>query len=50
MLWRIYGIKRDEVIRGWEKLHDKEPHYLYSLPNIITIIKSRTMTLAGNIE
>jgi hypothetical protein len=39
VLRRIFGPKRDEVKGGWRNLHDEEPHDLYSLPNIIRIIK-----------
>jgi hypothetical protein len=41
MLRRIFGPKRDEVTRGWRKLHDEELHTLNSSPNIIRMIKSR---------
>jgi hypothetical protein len=41
--------KRDEVTGGWRKLHNEELHNLYSLPNIIRIIKSRRMTRAGHV-
>jgi hypothetical protein len=37
----IFGPKRDDVIGGWRKLHNKELHNLYSSPGIIRIIKSR---------
>jgi hypothetical protein len=35
----IFGPKRDEVIGGWRKLHNKELHNLYCSPSIIRIIK-----------
>jgi hypothetical protein len=35
VLRRIFGPKRDEVTRGWRKLHNEELHNLYSSPNII---------------
>jgi hypothetical protein len=35
VLRRILGLKRDEVVGGWRKLHNEEIHNLYSLPNII---------------
>jgi hypothetical protein len=42
VLRRIFGPKRDEVIEEWRKLHNEELHNLYSSPNIIRTIKSRT--------
>jgi hypothetical protein len=50
VLKRIFGIKRDEVIGGWRKLHNEELHELYSSPNIIKIIKSKRMRWAGHVE
>jgi hypothetical protein len=38
---RICGSKRDEVTGEWRKLHNEELHDLYSLPNIVSVIKSR---------
>jgi hypothetical protein len=49
VLRRIFGRKRDEVIRGWRKLHNEELHNLYSLPSIIRMIKSRRMRWAGHV-
>jgi hypothetical protein len=46
---RIYGPKRDEVTRGWKKLHNEELHNLYSLPSVIRIIKSKRMKWAGHV-
>jgi hypothetical protein len=43
VLRRIFGRKRDKVTGDWRKLHNEELHNLYSLPNIIRIIKSRRM-------
>jgi hypothetical protein len=44
VLRRIFGHKRDKVTGEWRKLHKtKEPVDLYSLPNIILVIKSRRM-------
>jgi hypothetical protein len=48
MLTRSFGPKRDEVTGGWRILHNAELHNLYSSPNIIKIIKSRRMRLAGH--
>jgi hypothetical protein len=33
--------------RSWRKLHNDELHSLYSSPNIVRVIKSRTMRWAG---
>jgi hypothetical protein len=41
VLRRIFGLKRDEVIGGWRKLHNEEPHNMYSSPSVIRIMKSR---------
>jgi hypothetical protein len=40
VLTRIFGPSRDEVTRGWRKLHNGELHNLYSSPNIVNVIKS----------
>jgi hypothetical protein len=37
VLRRISGPKRDEVARGWRKLHNEELHNVYSLPYIIWV-------------
>jgi len=42
VLRKIFGPKRDEVTGDWRILHSKELYDLYSLPNIIWVIKSRT--------
>jgi hypothetical protein len=49
MLWRILGPKRDEVTGEWRKLHNEEFNDLYSSPNIVQVIKSRRMRLAGHV-
>jgi hypothetical protein len=49
VLRRIFGPKRNEIIVSWRKLHGEELHNLHSLTNIIRIIKSRKMRLAGHI-
>jgi hypothetical protein len=46
---RIFGMKRDEVIGGWRKLHIEELHNLYPLSSIIRMIKSRRMRWAGHV-
>jgi hypothetical protein len=49
VLRRIVGPKRDEVTGQWRKLHNEELNVLYSLPNIIQVIKSRRMRWAGHV-
>jgi hypothetical protein len=34
VLRRIFGLKRDDVIKGWRKLHSEELHNLYFSPTI----------------
>jgi hypothetical protein len=33
----IFRPKREEVARGWRKLHNEELHNLFGSPNIITM-------------
>jgi hypothetical protein len=49
VLRRIFGPKRDEVMRGWRKLHNEELRGLCSSPSIIRIIKSKRMRWAGHV-
>jgi hypothetical protein len=46
---RIFDPKRDEVTGDWRKLHIEELHNLYSSPNIIKMIKSSRIRLAGHV-
>jgi len=41
VLRRIFGSKRDEITGKWRKLYNEELNDLYSLPNIVRVIKSR---------
>ena len=41
VLRRVFGPKRDEVTGEWKKLHNEEFRDLYSLPNIVQVVKSR---------
>ena len=41
--------KRDETTREWRKLHNEELSYLYSLPNIVRVVKSRRIRWAGHV-
>ena len=49
MLRRVFGPKRDEVTREWRKLHNEELSDLYSLPNVVRVVKSRSMRWAGHV-
>jgi hypothetical protein len=42
VLRRIFRPKRDEATGEWRRLHNEELNDLYSSPNIIRVIKSRT--------
>jgi hypothetical protein len=37
VLRKIFGLKRDEVVGGWRKLHKEELHNLYCSPSIIEL-------------
>jgi hypothetical protein len=49
VLREVFGPKRDEVTQEWRKLHNEELNDLYSLPNIVRIVKSRRMRWAGHV-
>ena len=49
VLRRIFGPKWDGVTGEWRKLHNEELNDLYSSPNIVRLIKSRRMRLAGHV-
>jgi hypothetical protein len=49
VLKRIFGPKRNEVTGEWRRLQDKGLYALYSSPNVIWMIKSRRLRLAGYI-
>jgi hypothetical protein len=49
VLRRVFGPKRDEVTGEWRKLHNEELNDLYSLPNIVRVVKSRRMRLVGHV-
>jgi hypothetical protein len=48
MLRRIFGPRREED-GSWRKLHNDELHSLYSLSNIVRVIKSRRLRWAGHV-
>jgi hypothetical protein len=41
VLRRVFEPRRDEVTGEWRKLHNEELNDLYSLPNIMRVVKSR---------
>ena len=43
VLRKVFGPKRDELTGEWRKLHNEELNDLYSLPNIVRVVKSRRM-------
>jgi hypothetical protein len=50
VLRRIFGPKRDEIRGEWKRLQNEELSYLYCLPNIIRVIKSRRIREAENLK
>jgi hypothetical protein len=42
MIWHIRG-------EGYSRLHNEEVNDLYSLPNIVRVVKSRRMRWAGHV-
>jgi len=49
VLRQILGLKRDEVVGEWRKLHSDRLDALYTLPNIIWVIKLRRIIWAGHV-
>jgi hypothetical protein len=49
VLRRVFGPKRNEVTGERRKLHNEELNDLYSLPNIVRVVKSRRMRWAGHV-
>jgi hypothetical protein len=45
----LYKVFRCFLTGDWMKLHNEELHNLYSLPNIIRMMKSRRMRWAGHV-
>jgi len=45
----IFGSTRDEITGEWRKPHNEELNDLYSSPNILRVIKSRSMSWAGHV-
>ena len=49
MLRRVFEPTRDEVTGEWGKLHNEKLSDLYSLPNIMRVVKSRRIRWAGHV-
>jgi len=49
VLKRIFGPRRYKVTEDWRRLHNEELNDFYSSPNIVRVIKSRKMRLAGHV-
>jgi hypothetical protein len=49
VLRTVFGPKEVEVTGEWRKLHDEELNDVYSLPNIVRVVKSRRMRWAGHV-
>jgi len=49
MLRIVFGPKTNKITGEWKKLHNEELSDLYSLPNIVRVVKSRRMRWAGHV-
>jgi hypothetical protein len=49
VLRRVIGPKRVKLTGEWRKLHNEELNDLYSLSNIVWVVKSRRMRWAGRV-
>jgi len=49
VLWRIFLPRRDDVTGEWRRLHNEELNNLYCSPNIVRVIKSRTLKWVGHV-
>ena len=49
VLRRVFGPKRDEVTGEWRKLHNEVLSDLYTLLNIVRVVKSRRMKWTGHV-
>jgi len=46
---KIFAAKRDEVTEEWSRLHNEELNDLYCSPDIVWVIKMRTVRLAEHV-
>jgi hypothetical protein len=49
VLRRIFGTKKDEVTGDWRRIHNEEFYTLYSLPDVIRVIKLRRLRWVGHV-
>ena len=49
VLRRIFGRRRDEVMKEWRRLHNEKLNELCSSRNIVRVIKSRRLRWAGHV-
>ena len=49
VLRKVFGPKRVGVTGEWRRLHNEKLNDLYSLPNIVRVVKSRRMRWAGHV-
>ena len=49
VLRKVFRPKRNEMTGEWRKLRNEELNDLYSLPNIVRVLKSRRMRWAGHV-
>jgi hypothetical protein len=43
VLRRMFASRREEVTGRWGRLHNEEPHNLYVPPNVIRVMRSKSM-------
>lgn len=43
VLRKIFGPKSEEITANWRKLHNDELHNLFTISNIMRVIKARRM-------
>jgi len=48
-LRRIFGTKMEDVAGDWKRLHNEELYNSYASPNIIRVIKSKSVRLSGHV-
>jgi hypothetical protein len=49
VLRRIFGPKRDKMVRGWRKMDNEELHNLHSSPNTSRMFKAKRMKWAWHV-